>query len=136
MDWIDERLAAKRKIEGRSQAINDNAERIFDVLWEEISVWVKVAERKPIAIFTNGSPRARVVGVSLFPGPEPRSMTIGLCKENQSICVGGITPPVEFKFDLGPDNVVFLKHNGQKISIQDAAHLLLDMFLFPEFRET
>jgi hypothetical protein len=42
---------------------------------------------------------------------------------------------VAFEFDVCGDGVVCLKHAGARVSEREAARLILDPFLFPEFAQ-
>jgi hypothetical protein len=141
MTWLDECLIEQEKLRKRKQFISARADEVFDSLWEAIKRLIGEAKQKlkGFTLSTNGGPEARVVELTKVPlnsqsGYFPKKLAINLAKDKSAVSVvipdGGGS--VQLILDICEDNVVCLKHEGEQISINDAAILALGPFLFPE----
>jgi hypothetical protein len=139
MSWLDDRIKEDREREERLKLITDEASNMFDSLWKEIFEVIQEAKKKGFPIFTNGSEVQRVVNLSVNPGPNessrsPKKITLKLAEDKLSISVSGAIS-LKFLLDVCPDMVVCLKHDGNHISVQNAARMILDRFLFPHLQK-
>ena len=129
MTWIDDRIEQGRETSRRNGLIAAEAERTYDVLWQEIGRFVEEAQLKQIKVLTNGSVYERIVVIPASPRKELR---VVLKKYKQLIAVNGdIESPFDLVFDIRPDNIVCLKKDGIEVNPEAAAQLILDPFLFP-----
>lgn len=120
-------MVQREELENRHAMILQHAERVYGLLWEEMTGSIKEAIQRGIDVHTNGTPYERLV---VCP---PRTLTLTLKKESHLISVSGLRTPIELQLDVCSDNRVCLKRDGEETDIHDAAVLLLDPFLFPEF---
>ena len=139
MSWIDERVEQRRRLAERNKAVGEGAEVLYRDLWEEITAQTKEAQEKSVAVGTNnGSAHERIVWApnvaSLAQPMNRRELKISLRKEIEQISVSGTEFSMNLSVAVGEDGVVCLKHNGEPVLIQEAARLILDQFLFPEFQ--
>ena len=119
----------------RNRAVANGAMVIFDDLWREIVALVKEAKEKGLSVFTNGTPFERIVCTSLNPSTEGRrELRISLCREPERISVSGLAQSIEFLIEEDDNRVVCLKWKEKPISIEKAARLILEPFLFPELQ--
>jgi hypothetical protein len=146
MTWIDEdreELNKNRKLAAelaaRNQLIANDAETVYNNLWDEIRARIAEAKQKGLPqLITNGLPFRRVIIVPMMPRPtetsrNPMEVIVELAANKLSIIVsGGSEPAIRLALDRGDDNVTCLKHNGEYQSIGDAAKLILRPLLFPE----
>lgn len=134
-DWIDKRMAERKRRLECERLIADDAEGIFEKLWEEVKHWVEEAKRKGFPISINGSPYERVIKQSNTAFPNSLSTppkTLHITLEKGIIEIIGSEASFTFLLEVGEDNVVCLKLSGKKFSIRDAAIVILDSFLFPD----
>ena len=138
MSWIDERVQQRRRLAERNKAVAEAAEVLFNDLWQEITAQAKEAQEKSVAVGTDGSAHERIVWApnvaSLAQPMNRRELKISLRKEIEQISVSGTEFSMNLSVAVGEDGVVCLKHNGTPVLIQEAARLILDQFLFPEFQ--
>ncbi|MGD0129169.1 MAG: hypothetical protein ABSF46_27910 [Terriglobia bacterium] len=138
MSWIDERVQQRRRLAERNKAVAEAAEVLFNDLWQEITAQAKEAQEKSVAVGTDGSAHERIVWApnvaSLAQPMNRRELKISLRKEIEQISVSGTEFSMNLSVAVGEDGVVCLKHNGEPVLIQEAARLILDQFLFPEFQ--
>ena len=138
MSWIDERVEQRRRLAERNKAVAEAAEVLFNDLWQEITAQAKEAQEKSVAVGTDGSAHERIVWApnvaSLAQPMNRRELKISLRKEIEQISVSGTEFSMNLSVAVGEDGVVCLKHNGEPVLIQEAARLILDQFLFPEFQ--
>jgi hypothetical protein len=138
MSWIDERVQQRRRLAERNKAVAEAAEVLFNDLWEEITAQAKEAQEKSVAVGTDGSAHERIVWApnvaSLAQPMNRRELKISLRKEIEQISVSGTEFSMNLSVAIREDGVVCLKHNGEPVLIQEAARLILDQFLFPEFQ--
>ncbi|SPE34140.1 hypothetical protein SBA2_860010 [Acidobacteriia bacterium SbA2] len=138
MSWIDERVQQRRRLAERNKAVAEAAEVLFNDLWVEITAQAKEAQEKSVAVGTDGSAHERIVWApnvaSLAQPMNRRELKISLRKEVEQISVSGTEFSMNLSVTVGEDGVVCLKHNGEPVLIQEAARLILDQFLFPEFQ--
>ena len=138
MSWIDERVEQRRRLAERNKAVAEAAEVLFNELWEEITAQAKEAQEKSVAVGTDGSGHEKIVWApnvsSLAQPTNRRELKISLRKEVEQISVSGTEFSMNLSVAVGEDGVVCLKHNGTSVLIQEAARLILDQFLFPEFQ--
>lgn len=150
MNWIDEdRDELKRNKQwaaeqaARDQVIANDAELVYNNLWDEIRERIAEAKNKGLPeLVTNGYPFKRKIIVPMIPRltetcRHPMEVTVELAVNKLAINVsGGDEQPIRLVLDRGDDNVIGLKHNGEYQSIGDAAKLILRPLLFPElFRQ-
>jgi hypothetical protein len=130
MTWIDDCLAKRKVLEDREGTIRTFGERSYDELWDVISKFVVEAKNKGMMpVHTNGSPRRRIIRFNCV--PSPRELRLDLDEGCSGISISGSSIS-RIKIGAGTDNVTFLERDGEKISAQDAARLILQPFLFPD----
>ena len=129
MTWIDDRLAQWTRKKENDRAIADCAEAIFNELWDEVKQFVHEANSKGFQLTTNGSPHQRVIQC------RGEVLRITLNRDAEVISVEAPTFNFTLSFAVGNDGVVGLKCNEKRVSLFQAARLVLDPFLFPDLQE-
>ena len=145
MSWIDEDREELRKNkqwqaeqEARNQSIAQDAEQVYNDLWDEIKARIAEAKNTDLPeLLTNGYPFKRMIIVPMMPRPtetsrNPMETIVELAANKLAILISGGHAPLRFALDRGEDNVICLKHNGEYQSIGDAAKLILRPLLFPD----
>lgn len=153
MSWIDDDLDESKRqqqsaaeLAARNSGIASRAETIYNNIWEELVAQIKDAKAKGVPsaqhLVTNGDPFDReIVRGSLgheIIVPQPaissrKCVTISLTKDRLKITISGLrTETLYLLLDLGEDGVVLPKHEGERLTIQGAAKLILRPLLFPD----
>lgn len=133
MDWINNRLAEEKALHERDASITSSAEQIYRDMWEHLLRAIEFAKSKGKPLFTNGSPLDRIVRLSSLsvPAKQPKEFHFALSKDRHSIVVSGEVS-MTFKLGICSDNSVCPKdQNGNEVTYDEAAELILDPFLFP-----
>jgi hypothetical protein len=133
MTWIEERLAQRKALEERTRLIVEHTPAVYQAVWDEILRFVKDGQAAGMVLSTGGSARARVVECHTLGDPSAtRQLTVS-ADDGQLVAGFGMGTVMIFRFDVCADGVVCLKHEGTRVSEREAARLILDPFLFPEF---
>jgi hypothetical protein len=158
MSWIDDdenefkrRQQSAAELAKRNQHIAEKAEKIYNDLWDEIMTRIAEAKSKGVDgaqhLIPNGDSYEReltreapghaiIVPQPVTPGAthsHPERVTISLSRDHLMIVVSGLrSEPLLFPLDLRKDGVVFLKHDGEHKTIQEAAKLILRSIFHPE----
>ena len=118
----------------RSQdAIDTEALTVYQALWEELMKVVREANEKGFTLEPGGSITERWIqnGYSTVDMDLPR-VTLTLAKDKRSLTARAHGMSVTFAIGISEGEVVCLKQNGLPVSMEDAAHLIMEPFLFPE----
>jgi len=135
MTWISGRLEQRKKLIDRRNAVANNAENLFGELWIAIITCTTEAKASGLAVETNGTSLERVVAACTPPDPHKRKeLRIKLDKYGEKVTVSESGRETEFLIDVCDDGVICLKLDGKQVTIQDAARLILDPFLFPDLQ--
>lgn len=140
MNWIDDRREEIKNRQERERLIAEAGAVLFADLWNEIVKWVVDAAQKGIRVTTNGTTWERRIVLSRTPLPHQDSraadvLTMKTSTVNGEFYIGFAGVPrinTKFNVDLCADNVACLKHNGEQVSMEQVAIIVLDPFLFPE----
>jgi hypothetical protein len=137
MNWIDDADRASRKIHERADAILQNADALYQSLWDEITTQIAQLREKGRDIKTNGGPLERILRMSVIPTGNqsialPKECRIVLSPERDTISAKGGGVGIEFKIDVRDDGVVCLKHQDKEVRSAKAAELILYPFAYPE----
>jgi hypothetical protein len=153
MSWMDDDNAESKRqqesaaeLAARHATIANSAEKIYNDLWDEIVSRIAEAKSKgrPVTgnLLTNGDPFERRIGHRIIvPQPikppagssDPKEVIVRLTKDRLKIEVLGLTDaPLYFPFDLCDDGIVQIKHDGEHVTVQEAARSILRRLLFPE----
>jgi hypothetical protein len=137
MNWIDDADRASKRIHERADAILQNADVVYQSLWNEVTTQIAQLRDKRREIKTNGSPLERILRMSVVPTGNqsialPKECRIVLSPERDTISAKGGGVGIEFKIDVRDDGVVCLKHGDEEVSLAKAAELILRPFAFPE----
>jgi hypothetical protein len=158
MNWINDDLEESKRqqqsaaeLAARSSEIASRAETIYNNVWEELVVRLKDAKAKGVPsaqdIITNGDPFERLIkrrppGHDIIvpqlvksgqKGSDPECVTISLTEDRLKILVSGLrNEPIYLLLDLGEDEVVLPKYEGERLTIQDTVKLILRPLLFPD----
>jgi len=127
MSWIDERLAQRKALNERNQLLDEHAAEIYAAIWKEMMTFVEEAKSKG---FTDLLPNGTAQNRRLILGNPDHNRTIMLTMTDKRVIRGG---SLSFELDICDGGIVCLKHDGEQVSERDAARLILDPFLFPEF---
>jgi hypothetical protein len=121
MSWIEERL----KREKLKQSIPKQAEQLHEELMTEIKARVEEAKKHGVAVFTKDD---REFGMSdPGEGGQPKTLRVELSRDRTTIRTN---TGVQLKVDLCEDNSFSLMHHAARVSIAQAAQLILEPFLF------
>jgi hypothetical protein len=132
VSWIDERLEEKRLWEERKQIAFVKAGSLFEALWDEIARCATEAAQKGIPAATSMAAGNHVVYLSSPPtkaGVARKEITLTLAKDRTSIAIAG-SAVKKLEIALSHGDSVCLKHDGNEITVSDAAILLLDPLFF------
>lgn len=133
MSWVDDRLKRQERTEAERAFISVHAATLYDELWEEVSNRVDDARKGGMLVSTNGSAYQRAV---LLGAPanrayrEPEQLVIALARDTWEIVAEAETVHIKIPLGVCTDGVVCLKHEGRRLTIHDAAKMILEPFLF------
>jgi hypothetical protein len=133
MSWIDERMAESS--DAGQSVIAEEAEKVYETFWKEITEFADEAKAKGFMIKPNGSPYERAMRLFRNPHDQRSSEELRLALAADKKTIIGTTPnSPQFRFDLGicEDGIVCLKIDGEKIPIRKAAMKIVDRWLFPD----
>lgn len=136
MSWIDERLSEKSALEARSTRIFSEAPRIHGELWKEIMAQVEEARGKGFGKILMMKPDEILLPVDPPPGrgsASPRTLSLNLKADHSAIVAKISGTELPFPLEVEGDKVV-MKHEGKTLSVQNAAVVTLDRFLFPDLK--
>lgn len=138
MGWIHNRRLEQQRRHEEWALIEQEAEAVYNLLWEELQVSVKEAREEGFDLGTNGAPWERVIAWRGKPSDrEPvvyqKELRIRLNKAAGSIVASGYRngTAVDLKLVVGSDNVVGLSIQDGRVTMAQAARLILEPFLFP-----
>jgi hypothetical protein len=142
MTWIDDdyeelkrhrQVASERAV--REGQIADEAERVYNDLWKEITERLAEAKEKNVAgtlFLTNGSPFQRSI-IACTQNGARRSYGLTLAADKQSIVLSKSEGKnLVLLLELGEDGVVSIRQDGEAKWIGDVAKSILRPLLFPE----
>ena len=146
MSWFDEAANEAEAIRSRTESIDEESEKIYNVLWGEIMKEVlKLGYEQHLHIAPGcGSTFERTLVQQALPSTGEanpntlRTMRIKLSADK--IFITAHAPrlgkygesKIAFQLDALDDGVVQLMHNAAPVEIHTAAVMLLRHFLFPE----
>lgn len=131
-------MLQRAQLESAHSLILQRAESVYGALWQEMNRWITEAQQRGIDVQTNGSPYEKSIMLPVRSNPPQalagsRTLTLTLKKDEHAIMIDGLKNPLGLRLEVFADNTVGLERDGIEISIHDAAILILDPFLFPEF---
>jgi hypothetical protein len=136
MTWIEDRVQERTLLANRNRLISQFAERTFGALWEQVEQCIGEATLKGIDAYTNGSvfERSIFLNVKGRPGSQipPKELTVTLDRAERTITVKGLERPLQFTLEVGAGDVVQMHFEGNPLSYERAAEMMLDPFLFPD----
>lgn len=141
MTWIDddyEELKRQRQaaaeLSARESEIAGHADKIYEDLWTELVARIDEARTKRVAessLLTNGSSYDRKVIAGKL-NIQPSHYILKLAQNRQSITFTGPDTNIILPLDMGEDEVVRIRHDGECKTIRDVARSLLRPLIFPE----
>ncbi|MDP9194672.1 MAG: hypothetical protein M3P06_23490 [Acidobacteriota bacterium] len=136
MKWIAEIEKRWQDARKRDPVIEEQATRIYDALWKKIFDGVTDARSvdRFSGLMTNGRPLAHVISFPADESPQARGIEIALLESEHLILasgLGGAEIDIRFDLDVCEDNSVCLMSDGERISYENAAILVLTAFLYP-----
>jgi hypothetical protein len=136
MSWIDDRLSEKKALEERSMRIYSEAPRIHGELWKEIVVQINEAKGKGFEKILMMQPEEILLPVNPEAGQTsaaPRTLSLHLKRDHTAITakISGTELALPLEVESGR---VVMKHEGKTLSVQNAAVVILDRFLFPDLK--
>lgn len=133
--WIDRRLADLAAHQERNAAIRERAVDIYEALWREIVGHIEDAKLHGFAVSTNGAARKRIVRLAKQNNSGTfHEIVVSLPDSKDRVRASGDRVDVTFDLDVCGDGVVCLKTGGREVSLEAAAILILDPFLFPQLQ--
>ena len=141
MSWLDEQIAKRDDLRSREALLTEHAPKIYADLWERLTkildeAKVKLPDLKFRRTGSNGE-RQIAGGTPGIPMDE-RTFDYKLSPDERSItaAISGRPSGKLFTFAIGiiDEGIVGLKLNDETIHPQDAAQLLMGLFLFPDLR--
>jgi hypothetical protein len=136
ISWIEQRLAEREALDARERQIFTESPTIHGQLWNELTSQLQEAKKKQHfakIMFMNGEVLLPVDPRAGQDYSEPRKLKLQLSKDRSAIVAEVTGGNATFSVDA-EGQTVFLKFENKKVSIQQAAMLILDKFLFPELK--
>jgi hypothetical protein len=140
MSWLDEQIAKREELRSCEALLNEHAPKVFADLWDRIGKIIKETEGK-IAdarfLPTGSVSERRVTSYPVAATVPDRQVTLTLSPDARSVSAHYIYEVFQMEdimFDIGISNygVVCLKRNGDPVSGQEAAEMIIGPLLFPE----
>jgi hypothetical protein len=131
--WLDEQIAARDDLKRRESLKDSHAPKLYSALWDELMKIVAEAKEKGFVLNSHGSETARGIDVG-YANVNPRKMSFSLSQDKRTIEASGGAVSVRLTVSICDDGVVCLKHNGEAVSIEEAARRIMKPVLFPELQ--
>jgi len=135
MTWIDDRIESQKQSQARRDKIYTEADGLFETLRQEIAAMVAEASKKGLPSKcekgpddANGRPSIRITKAAVAGQSRLPTLDVKLSKDKSAIEIN----PSRIKLAVEVcDTGICVKHDGQQISIANAAERILDPFFFP-----
>ncbi|HEY2381560.1 MAG TPA: hypothetical protein VGK48_10330 [Terriglobia bacterium] len=130
--WIHSRIKQEEEIATRTENLKRNAPVVYDGLWKKIVEDIAIAKEHPhfrtMQPGTDGTEYQRIVYMP-HSGGERVECRLIISEDNSHIKVTGA---VEESFEIGlrADGTGFLSRNGNTVSYERAAQVILEPLLF------
>jgi hypothetical protein len=137
MSWLEDQISKSESLHTQKLLFAEHAPKVYDDLWNRLIKIVEEAKIKPEALgqpvfSSGGSNGERKIEVA-FPGTTGiRSLSIALSRDQQIITAAMPGANLVFEIYTRDDGVFCLRHKGEHVGPQDAAHEIMGTFLFPE----
>jgi hypothetical protein len=137
MSWLEDQISKSESLHTQKLLFAEHAPKLYDDLWDRLIKIVEEAKIKPEAlgqpVFSSGESNGeRRIEVAFAGTTGIRSLSFALSKDQQIITATMPGANLVFEIYTGDDGVFCLRHKGEHVGPQDAAHEIMGPFLFPE----
>jgi hypothetical protein len=131
MSWLDGKIAQAKEAKAAQFDLDENAPKLYEALWRELSALVNEANTKGFGLDKSGSGHDLSIEVLSSEFSERgRTARLALAPDQRKIVASG---SVSFSFEITfcDGRIVCLQLDDAQISAREAAQKIMEALLFP-----